>query len=184
MTEEINFLLESTEESMQNAIKHLEKQFVNIRAGKASPAMLGSVMVDYYGAPTPLHQVANINTPDGRTLAIQPWEKNLISEIEKGILRANLGFNPMNNGENIIISVPPLTEERRRELAKVAKAEAEEAKISIRNDRKSANSEAKSLDISEDLKKIVENDIQKLTDKYITRVDEVLVIKEKEIMTV
>ncbi len=184
MTEEIKFLLDSTDEAMLNAIKHLEKQFLNIRAGKASPAMLGGVMVDYYGAPTPLAQVANINTPDGRTLLVQPWEKKMIQEIEKGIQKANLGLNPMNNGDNIIISIPPLTEERRRELAKVAKAEAEEAKIGVRNDRKNANSEAKELEISEDLLKIVENDIQKLTDKYILRIDEILAVKEKEIMTV
>lgn len=184
MTEEINFLLESTEESMLKSLRFLEKQLLNIRAGKASPGMLGGVIVDYYGSPTPLSQVANINTPDGRTLSIQPWEKSLIKEIEKGILKANLGFNPMNNGDTIIISIPPLTEERRRELAKVAKSETEDAKISIRNDRKVANGEAKDLDISEDLLKIVEADIQKLTDKYITRVDEILVIKEKEIMTV
>jgi len=184
MTEEIKFLLDSTEEAMLNAIKHLEKQFLNIRAGKASPAMLGGVMVDYYGAPTPLAQVANINTPDGRTLLVQPWEKKMIQEIEKGIQKANLGLNPMNNGDNIIISIPPLTEERRRELAKVAKAEAEEAKIGVRNDRKNANSEAKDLEISEDLLKIVENDIQKLTDRFISRIDEILAVKEKEIMTV
>lgn len=184
MTEEIKFLMDTTEEAMLNAIKYLEKQLLNIRAGKASPGMLGSVMVEYYGAQTPLSQVANINTPDARTISVQPWEKNLIPEIEKGILKANLGFNPMNNGESIIISVPPLTEERRRELAKVAKSEAEDAKISIRNDRKVANGEAKELEISEDLLKIVEADIQKLTDRYIARVDEILAVKEKEIMTV
>ncbi len=184
MTEEIKFLLESTEESMLKSLKFLEKQLMNIRAGKASPGMVGGVMVDYYGTPTPLSQVANINTPDGRTLSIQPWEKSMIPEIEKGILKANLGFNPMNNGDNIIINIPPLTEERRRELAKVAKSEAEDAKISIRNDRKVANSDAKDLELSEDLLKIVESDIQKLTDSYITRVDEILAVKEKEIMTV
>lgn len=184
MTEEIKFLLDSTEESMLKALRFLEKQLMNIRAGKASPGMVAGVTVNYYGTPTPLSQVANINTPDGRTLSIQPWEKNMIPEIEKGILKANLGFNPMNNGDNIIINIPPLTEERRRELAKVAKSEAEDAKISIRNDRKIANSEAKELDISEDLLKIVETDIQKLTDKYIARVDEIYAIKEKEIMTV
>lgn len=184
MTEEINFLLESTEEAMGKAIKHLEKQLLNIRAGKASPAMLGSVMVDYYGAPTPLSQVANINTPDGRTLSVQPWEKNLIPEIEKGIMKANLGFNPMNNGDNIIINIPPLTEERRRELAKAAKAEAEDAKVGVRNDRRNANDELKKLDLPEDLHKVTEGDIQKLTDRYISRIDEILSVKEKEIMTV
>src|SRR5690606_21267631 len=171
MTEEIKFLLDSTEESMIGAIRHLEKQLLNIRAGKASPAMLGSVTVEYYGSQTPLSQVANINTPDARTLAVQPWEKNLISAIEKGILQANLGLNPMNNGESIIINIPPLTEERRRDLVKAAKSETEDAKIGVRNDRKNANNEAKDLDLTEDLLKIVEADIQKLTDKYIQRID-------------
>jgi ribosome recycling factor len=184
MTEEIKFILDSANESMNNAIKHFEKQLQNIRAGKASPAMLGSVQVEYYGSQVPLTQVANVNTVDARTLSVQPWEKSLISEIEKGILRANLGFNPMNNGESVIINVPPLTEERRRDLVKVAKAEAEEAKISVRNDRKNANNEAKALDLTEDLLKIAEADIQKLTDTYIEKIDQILVIKEKEIMTV
>lgn len=184
MTEEIKFILDSANESMNNAIKHFEKQLQNIRAGKASPAMLGSVQVEYYGSQVPLTQVANVNTVDARTLSVQPWEKSLITEIEKGILKANLGFNPMNNGESVIINVPPLTEERRRDLVKVAKAEAEEAKISVRNDRKNANNEAKALDLTEDLLKITEADIQKLTDTYIEKIDQILVIKEKEIMTV
>lgn len=184
MNEDLKFILESTEENMHNAIKHLEKQFLNIRAGKASPAMLGSVMVDYYGSMTPLSQVANINTPDARTLTIQPYEKSSITAIEKGIMFANLGFNPMNNGESVIISVPPLTEERRRELVKQAKAEAEEAKIGIRNDRKVANNDIKKLDISEDESKIAEENIQNLTDTHIKKVDASLDIKEKEIMTI
>src|SRR5690554_961153 len=184
MEEEIDFILDSTREAMSNALKHLEKKLLNIRAGKASPAMVGSVMVDYYGNPTPLSQVANVNTPDGMTISIQPWEKNMIPEIEKGIHLANLGFNPMNNGESVIITVPPLTEERRRELAKQAKSAAEEAKIGVRNDRKNANNELKSLDISEDLKKGLEEDIQEMTDKHIKRIDEIFVVKEKEIMTV
>ena len=127
--EEITFIIDTAKEAMDKAVKHLEKQFLNIRAGKASPAMLGSVMVDYYGSQTPLSQVANVNTPDGRTISVQPWEKNMLQEIEKAIMNANLGFNPMNNGDFIIINVPPLTEERRRDLAKQAKAEAEDAKI-------------------------------------------------------
>ena len=139
MEEELDLIIESAEESMQNAIAHLEKQLLNIRAGKATPSMLGGVVVEYYGSQTPLSQVANINTPDARTLSIQPYEKSMIKEIEKGILHANLGFNPMNNGESVIINVPPLTEERRRELAKQAKAVAEDAKGGVRNDRKSAN---------------------------------------------
>ena len=138
---------------MQQGIEHLQKEFRNIRAGKASPTMLGGVMVDYYGAQTPLSQVANINTPDARTISVQPWEKQLIPEIEKGILIANLGFNPMNNGESIIINVPVLTEERRKELSKIAKAAAEHAKVSVRNARKEANNEIKKLEISDDEKK-------------------------------
>lgn len=185
MNEDIQFILDSAKESMDNAIKHLEKQFANIRAGKASPAMLGSVLVNYYGSPTPLHQVANVNTPDGRTITVQPWEKNMFQEIEKGILLANLGFNPMNNGEMIIISVPPLTEERRRDLAKQAKVEAEDAKIGVRSARKDANTDIKKLeDVSEDLKKDAENSVQQLTDKYVKKIDDFLEVKEKEIMTV
>jgi ribosome recycling factor len=185
MNEEIEFILDTTKEAMQNAIKHLEKQFVNIRAGKASPAMLGSVMVDYYGSQTPLAQVANVNTPDGRTITVQPWEKAMLQEIERAILIANLGFNPMNNGETIIINVPPLTEERRRDLAKQAKAEAEEAKISIRTARKDANNDLKKVDdISKDLQKNAEVDVQDITDASVKKVDELYTIKEKEILTV
>lgn len=184
MEDEIDFIIDGTLEAMGNALKHLEKQFANIRAGKASPAMVGSVMVDYYGNPTPLSQVANVSTPDGMTISIQPWERGMINEIERGIHLANLGFNPMNNGESVIINVPPLTEERRRDLAKQAKAAAEEAKIGVRNDRKNANNDLKGLDISEDLKKNLEDDIQKMTDKHIKKIDDFLVIKEKEIMTV
>lgn len=184
MNEEITFILDSTEESMEAAIKHLEKELVNIRAGKASPAMVGSVFVDYYGAQTPLSQVANVNTPDARTISIQPWEKSMLQVIEHAIMVANLGFNPMNNGEMIIINVPPLTEERRKNLVKQAKGEAEDAKVSIRSARQEANKEIKKLDASEDLKKNAEVDVQKLTDTYIQKVDDVLVVKEKEIMTI
>lgn len=185
MNEDIQFILDTANESMTNAIKHLEKQFVNIRAGKASPAMLGSVMVSYYGAQTPLTQVANVNTPDGRTITVQPWEKKMLQEIEKGIQIANLGFNPMNNGDTIIINVPPLTEERRRDLAKQAKAEAEDAKIGVRAARKDANNDIKKLDdVSEDLKKNAEIDIQQMTDKYVKKIDDLFDVKEKEIMTV
>ena len=184
MEDEIKFIIDSTREAMGNALSHLEKKLVNIRAGKASPSMVASVMVDYYGSPTPINQVANVSTPDGMTISIQPWEKTLIPEIEKGIHHANLGFNPMNNGESVIINVPPLTEERRIELAKQAKAEAEEAKIGVRNDRKHANNEVKELDISEDMKKNLEIDIQQMTDDHIAKIDEILSHKEKEIMTV
>ncbi|MDT0555293.1 ribosome recycling factor [Patiriisocius hiemis] len=184
MEEEIKFILDSTKEAMTAAVKHLEKKLINIRAGKASTTMVGSVMVEYYGTPTPLTQVANVSTPDGMTISIQPWEKGLIPDIEKGIHQANLGFNPMNNGESVIINVPPLTEERRRELAKQAKAEAEEAKIGVRNDRKSANSDIKELDVSDDMKKNLEIDVQTMTDTFVTKIDEILANKEKEIMTV
>ncbi len=184
MEEEIKFIIDSTKEAMDNAYKHLIKKFINIRAGKASPSMVGSVMVDYYGSPTPITQVANVSTPDGMTISIQPWEKSLIPEIERGIHAANLGFNPMNNGESVIINVPPLTEERRIELAKQAKAEAEDTKVGVRNDRKSANDEIKKLDISEDLKKNLEIDVQQMTDDHNKKIDEILEAKEKEIMTV
>jgi len=184
MEEEIQIIMDTTRESMTNAIKHLEKKLLAIRAGKASPAMLQSVMVDYYGSPTPLNQVANVNTPDGMTISIQPWEKTLIPEIEKAIMVANLGFNPMNNGESVIINVPPLTEERRRELAKQAKAEAEEAKIGVRNDRKNANNEIKNLDLSEDMKGNLEIDVQELTDSHINKIDQIFSKKEEEIMKV
>ena len=185
MEEEMQFIVDNAKESMMLAIKHLEKEMLNIRAGKANPIMLSGVKVDYYGTPTPISQVANINSPDGRTLTVQPWEKNLIQDIEHAIMVANLGFNPMNNGESIIINVPPLTEERRRELAKQAKSEAEDAKISIRSSRKEANNEVKKLnDISEDLKKNTETDIQEMTDMFIKKADEIFNSKEKEILTV
>ncbi|MAX69593.1 MAG: ribosome recycling factor [Flavobacteriaceae bacterium] len=184
MDEEIKFIIDSTKESMDAALKHLEKQLVNIRAGKASPAMLGSVMVDYYGSQTPLNQVANVNTPDGRTISVQPWEKSMLQEIERGIMIANLGFNPMNNGEMIIINVPPLTEERRKDLAKQAKAEAEDAKIGVRNARKDAMNDLKKADVSEDLQSNAEIDVQELTDSYVKKIDSILDVKEKEIMTV
>ena len=184
MEEEIKFLLDSTREKMGSAIKHLEKQLINIRAGKASPNMVSSVMVNYYGNPTPLNQVANVNTPDGMTISIQPWEKTLIPEIEKAIMIANLGFNPMNNGESVIINVPPLTEERRRDLVKQAKAEAEESKVGVRNDRKVAMNEIKELDTSEDMKSNLEIDIQEMTDAHIKKIDAILAKKEEEIMTV
>ena len=184
MNEELNFIIDSTKESMSQAVQHLEKELLNIRAGKANPVMLSSVMVEYYGTPTPLSQVANVNTPDARTLSVQPWEKSLLTEIEKGIMVANLGFNPMNNGESIIINVPPLTEERRKELAKMAKSEVENAKISIRNARKDANQEIKKTEASEDEQKNCEIDIQNMTDDFIKKTDAIYQVKEKEILTV
>ena len=185
--EEIEFILDSTEESMIGSIAHLEKEFLNIRAGKASPQMLGSVFVDYYGAQTPLSQIANVNIPDARTITIQPYEKNMLQTIEKAIMVANIGFNPMNNGDVIIINVPALTEERRRDLVKQAKAESEDAKIGIRNARKDANTEIKKLEkegTSEDICKSAEEDVQKLTDSFIRKIEEHLANKEAEIMKV
>ena len=184
MNEELQIIFDLAKDSMSNAISHLEKKLLNIRAGKANPNMLTNVFVDYYGTRTPISQVANINTPDGRTLVIQPWDKSMLPEIEKGIEIANLGFNPMNNGDNIIINVPVLTEERRRELVKQVKTEVEDAKIAIRNARKDANNEIKkSSDFSEDLKKNSELDIQEITDNSIKKVDQIFEKKQTEIMT-
>ena len=182
--EELDFIIEASIEQMDNSIKFLEKELINIRAGKANPNMLSSVKVDYYGSLTPLNQIANVNTPDSQTLSIQPWEKDKLEDIEKAILVSNLGFNPMNNGESIIISIPPLTEERRKELVKVAKSEAENAKVSIRNTRKDANNEIRKSDVSDDMKSNYEIDIQEATDKYISRIDTIFSAKEKEILSV
>lgn len=185
--EEIDFILESTAESMTGSLAHLEKEFANIRAGKATPAMIGGVFVDYYGSATPIAQVANVNVPDARTITIAPWEKGMLQPIEKAIMVANLGFNPMNNGDQIIINVPPLTEERRRDLVKQAKSEAEDAKIGIRNARQEANKEIKKLEkegVSEDACKDAEEEVQTLTNSYIKKVDDLLLIKEAEIMKV
>lgn len=184
MNEEVTFILDTTKEGMDAAMAHLEKAFIKIRAGKASPMMLSTVKVEYYGSPTPLSQVANINTPDARTISVQPWEKSILHDIETAIMNANIGFNPMNNGEMVIINVPPLTEERRRDLVKQAKAEAEDAKVSIRSARQEANKELKKLEISEDLLANAEVDVQELTDNYIKNVDNVFDVKEAEIMKV
>lgn len=182
--EEMEFIMATAKESMEQAVIHLEKEMLNIRAGKANPIMLSSVKVDYYGTPTLISQVANVNSPDGRTLTVQPWEKGMLQEIEKAILVANLGFNPMNNGESIIINIPPLTEERRRDLAKLAKVETENAKIGIRAARKEANGDIKKSEASVDIQKNYEIDVQELTDTYISKIDEIFNSKEKEILTV
>lgn len=187
MTEELELIIASAKESMDNTVAHLEKSLLNIRAGKASPQMLGSVFVDYYGSQTPLSQVANVSTPDARTLSITPWEKNMLQPIEKAIMIANLGLNPMNNGDNIIINVPALTEERRKDLAKQAKSECEDAKIGIRNARKDANNDIKKEEkdgTSEDICKGAEERIQKLTDSFVKKIEDILSAKEAEIMTV
>lgn len=187
MQEELDLIIAFCEDKMKAAIKHLEKELVHIRAGKASPAMLDGVQVEYYGTLTPLAQVSNVSTPDARTVAIQPWEKNLIPVIEKAILAANLGFNPENNGEIIRINIPALTEERRRQLVKQAGQEGETAKVSIRTARKDANENLKKLlkdGLSEDLKKDAEAEVQKLTDDFTKKVDHLVEVKEKDIMTI
>lgn len=175
------------QEQMQRAISHLETELVKVRAGKANPSMLDSIFVDYYGNNTPLNQVANVNTLDARTLVIQPWEKAMIKPIEKAIIDANLGFAPQNDGQIVRINVPPLSEERRKDLVKKAKAEGENAKVSIRNLRREGNEQIKKIQktgIPEDLAKDAENRIQKMTDDFIVKVDKHLEAKEKEIMTV
>ena len=176
-------IIDNAELNMMSSINHLEKELAKIRAGKANPIMLKGISVEYYGNMTPLNQVASISTPNAQTISIQPWEKDLLEEIERSIINSNLGLNPVNNGESILINVPPLTEERRLELTKLAKSESESAKVSIRNTRKDANNKIKGLDISEDLKSNLEIDSQELTDKYIKKVDEMFTLKEKDILT-
>ena len=182
MEDDLN-IINNAEESMISAINHLESELAKIRAGKGNPIMLKNIFVDYYGNQTPLNQVANVNTPNNQTISIQPWEKSLLDEIEKSIVNSNLGFNPVNNGESIIINIPPLTEERRVELTKVAKSESDSAKVTIRNIRQDSNQKIKSLDISEDLKTNNEIDIQELTDKYTKIIDDMFLSKEKDILT-
>ena len=182
--EEIEFVIEACKESMSNSIDHLERELLNIRAGKANPSMLSNVKVEYYGSLTPLSQIANIGTPDSQTISIKPWEKDKLQDIEKAIMAANLGFNPMNNGESVIISIPPLTEERRKELVKISKIEIENAKVSVRNARKEANNEIKNTEVSLDQKAISEEDIQKLTNNFIEKIDKIYTVKEKEILSV
>jgi ribosome recycling factor len=187
MIEELSMIYDEFKEANQKSLNHLENELLKIRAGKASPAMLNSVMVEYYGSMTPLQQVANVNTMDARTIIVQPWEKPLINDIAKGIINANLGLNPQSNGEQLIIAVPPLTEERRRDLVKRAKTEAENAKIGVRNNRKDALDmikDLKSEGLSEDMSKDAEEEVQKITNSYIKKVDELLELKEKDIMTI
>ncbi len=187
MNEDIQFTLDNTKEQMEKAVSHLEAELIKVRAGKASPTMLESISVDYYGIKTPLHQVANVNTADARTLVVQPWEKSMLTPIEKAIMMANLGLNPQNDGVLIRILVPALTEERRRDLVKKAKSEVENAKVSLRTIRKDANEELKKLQKAgtpEDEVKEGEAKVQLLTDGYVVKCDKHLEIKEKEIMTV
>ena len=187
MNEEIDLILDVAEEQMQESISRLEVVLSKIRAGKASPQMLSSIKLDYYGALTPLSQMSNINTPDSQTISIQPFDKSLMGDIEKAIIEANLGLNPMNNGDLIMINVPSLTEERRIDLVKQVKSETENAKISIRNARQKANEEVKNLSrdgFSEDLARDAESSVQNLTDKYTHSVDKIFIDKEIDIMTI
>ena len=176
-------IIDNAELNMMSSINHLETELAKIRAGKANPIMLKGISIEYYGNMTPLNQVASISTPNAQTISIQPWEKDLLEEIEKSIINSNLGLNPVNNGEALLINIPPLTEERRMELTKLAKSETESAKVSIRNTRKDANNKIKGLEISDDLKSNLEIDSQELTDKYIKKVDEMFALKEKDILT-
>lgn len=185
--EEIQLQLEETKELMQKAVDHTAAELLKIRAGKAMPNILDGIMVAYYGTPTPLQQVASVTTPDARTLSIKPWERNLIGEIERSIINSDLGLAPQNNGEIIILTIPPMTEERRKMLVKNAKNECESGKISIRTVRKETNDALKKLQkdgASEDEVKRAEDTVQKLTDQYSTKIDELLTKKEHEIMTV
>ena len=187
MEVEVKKLLDETGIHMEMALTHLESELLKIRAGKASPSMLEGIHVDYYGTSTPLHQVANVSTPDARTLMIQPWEKSMIHPIEKAITNANLGFNPQNDGIVVRITVPPLTEERRKDLVKKTKAEGEHAKITIRNARRDTMELFKKLiksGLPEDIGKDAEAKVQNITDSFIAKVDKHLVLKEQEIMTV
>ena len=184
MNEELDFIIQLSKEKMEESLSHLDKSMVNIRAGKANSNMLNSVKLDYYGTLTPISQISNISTPDARTLSVNPWEKSMLQEIEKAIQIADLGFNPMNNGESIIINIPALTEERRRELAKMVKMESEKTKVTLRNVRKDANNDIKKIDVSKDIQNNYEIDVQDLTDLYISKVDSIYLNKEKEILTV
>lgn len=187
MTEEVQFVIDSAKESMDKAIRHLEVELGTLRAGKANPRMLDTVMVDYYGNQTPISQVANIGTPDAKTIAIQPWEKSMIDPIERAIINSNLGFTPMNNGEMIRINIPALTEERRKGLVKQVHAEGESARVSVRSARKDANDEIKQLEkdgLSEDEAKTASDEIQKITDKYGEKIEQVIKAKEEDIMKV
>ncbi len=187
MDEELDFIFAEAEEKMGKAITHLESELSKIRAGKATPQMLDSVKVDYYGVLTPLSQMSNINTPDPRNILVQPWEKNMLEPIEKAIQAANLGFNPQNDGTLVRIAVPPLTEERRKELVKRVKSEAESTKVSVRNIRRDALDAAKKLEkegAPEDLVKVLEHNIQELTNEHTDKVDKMVEGKEEDIMTI
>ena len=184
---EVKEYLDNAKESMEMAVEYLDDALAHIRAGKASPRLLDSIRVNYYGSMAPISNVANVSVPDARTIAITPWEKSMFKEIEKAIINSDLGITPENNGEVIRLSIPPLTEERRKNLVKQSKAEAENAKVSVRNARREAieglKKEIKN-GMSEDVEKDGENEVQKLHDKYMKKIDEVFAAKEKEILTV
>lgn len=187
MEDEIEFIIEGAKEGNQKSIDHLSANLEKIRAGKATPSMLDSVNVEAYGAQTPLNQVATVNTLDAKTLTVQPWDKSNLDAIATGIINANLGLNPQSNGESIIINVPVLTEERRKDLVKKAKSEGENAKVSIRNNRKDANDGLKKLKndgLAEDRVRVLEDEVQQLTDSSISRIDSLIEAKEKDIMTI
>ena len=182
----MNEKLQKYEEKMESALKHLNKELASIRAGRANPAILDKVTVDYYGTPTPISQLASVAIPDSRTITIQPWDRGAFAGVEKAILKSDLGLTPVNDGKIIRISIPPLTEDRRKELGKLARKSGEEAKVAVRNVRRDANDQLKKLEkdkaISEDELKKATDDVQKLTDKYVAKVDEKCAAKEKEIM--
>ena len=185
--EEIQFFLDEAKEDMEKALRHIDNELTKIRAGKAMPNMVESVMVDYYGTPTAISQVASVNTPDARTLAIKPWEKAMVAVIDKAIRESNLGFNPQNDGEIVRINVPPLTEERRKVLVKQAKSEGEDGKVRVRSIRKDTNESLRKLlkdGASEDAIKTAEDKVQVLTDSYIVKVDQLIAKKENELLTV
>lgn len=187
MDELISLQLEDSTEQMTKAVAHTESELTKIRAGKAMPSMLDGINVDYYGTATPLAQVSNVNTPDARTLVVQPWEKTMLAPIEKAILDANIGLTPQNDGTVIRLNIPPLTEERRRDLVRKVKEEAEKGRVAVRNIRKDANDTIKKMKadgVSEDEIKAGEAEVQKLTDTYIAKVDQLADAKEKDIMTV
>jgi len=187
MNEDVQLVYDMTRERMEKATEHLDNELIRIRAGKANIHILDGILVDYYGTPTPLNQVSNISTPDAKTIMIQPWEKNLINPIEKEIMNSKVGITPVNNGEVIRLSIPPLTEERRRELVKQVKNEGENARVSVRNSRRDANVEVKQMQkegLSEDEAKRAEDEIQKLTDEFIEKIDKIVEAKEEDIMTI
>ncbi|HMI78275.1 MAG TPA: ribosome recycling factor [Ferruginibacter sp.] len=187
MSEEISKILKDTEASMGKALNHLEAELVKIRAGKANPTMLDGIMADYYGNPTAINQIANISVLDARTISVQPWEKNMLQPIERAITMANIGINPQNDGNIIRLFLPPLTEERRKELVKRCNTEGEHAKVAVRNIRRDGIEAIKKLQkdgLSEDISKDAEKEAQDTTDKYISLIEKHLTAKEKEIMAV